>query len=153
MVLVQQVQGVATLALGGNPVSQFFDCNSTTGSNAIANLVWEKEGGNIRFAIQERSKRKRLDLVQSNGGPLLNYDDEGIYTCRDIVTGESVSLNVTGGKCLFQSNGCCLTLGGLHLKSPKFDRNLNTYLSCHNFSPLSSVQILLIPACCLLCVL
>ena len=43
--------------------------------------------------------------------------------------------------------------GGLHLKLPKFDRNLNTYLSCHNFSPLSSVQILLIPACCLLCVL
>ena len=32
-------------------------------------------------------------------------------------------------------------------------RNLNTYLSCHNFSPLSSVQILLISACCLLCVL
>ena len=25
--------------------------------------------------------------------------------------------------------------------------------SCHNFFPLSSVQILLIPACCLLCVL
>ena len=25
--------------------------------------------------------------------------------------------------------------------------------SCHNFSPLSSVQIFLIPACCLLCVL
>ena len=31
--------------------------------------------------------------------------------------------------------------------------NLNTYLSCHNFSPLSSVQILLILACCLLYVL
>ena len=31
--------------------------------------------------------------------------------------------------------------------------NLNTYLSCHNFFFLSSVQILLIPACCLLCVL
>ena len=42
--------------------------------------------------------------------------------------------------------------GGLHLKPPKFDRNLNIYLRCHNFPPLSSVQILLIPACCLLCV-
>ena len=40
-----------------------------------------------------------------------------------------------------------------HLKPPKFDWNLSTYLSSHNFSPLSSVQILLIPACCLLCVL
>ena len=29
----------------------------------------------------------------------------------------------------------------LHLKIPKFDRNLKTYLSCHNFPPLSSVQI------------
>ena len=43
--------------------------------------------------------------------------------------------------------------GGLHLKPPRFDRNFNTYLSCRNFFPLSSVQILLIPACCLLCVL
>ena len=32
-------------------------------------------------------------------------------------------------------------------------RNLNTYLSCHTLFTLSSVQILLIPACCLLCVL
>ena len=38
-------------------------------------------------------------------------------------------------------------------ETTKFDRNLNTYLSCHNFFPLSSVQILFIPACCLLCVL
>ena len=97
---VQQVQGVATLALGGNPVSQFFDCNSTTGSNVIANLVWEKEGGNIRFAVTTRSNTKRLDLAQPNGGPVLDYQDEGIYTCRDMATGESVSLNVTGGKCL-----------------------------------------------------
>ena len=43
------------------------------------------------------------------------------------------------------SNFC--SLRGLHLKPPKFD------LSCHNFPPLSSVQILLLPACCLLCVL
>ena len=40
--------------------------------------------------------------------------------------------------------------GGLELKPKK---KLNTYLSCHNFFFLSSVQILLIPACCLLCVL
>ena len=30
--------------------------------------------------------------------------------------------------------------GGLHLKPLKFDRDLNTYLSCHNFFPLSPVQ-------------
>ena len=27
------------------------------------------------------------------------------------------------------------------------------FCNCHNFSPLSSVQIIIIPACCLLCVL
>ena len=37
-------------------------------------------------------------------------------------------------------------------ETTKFDRNLNTNLSCHNFFLLSSEQIFLIPACCLLCV-
>ena len=36
---------------------------------------------------------------------------------------------------------------------PIYLRNLNTISSCHNFPPLSSVQILLILPCCLLCVL
>ena len=40
--------------------------------------------------------------------------------------------------------------GGLHLKPPKFE---HTFVARHNFFPLSSVQIRLIPACCLLCVL
>ena len=31
---------------------------------------------------------------------------------------------------------------------PKFD----FFCPCHNFFPLSSVQIIIIPACCLLCV-
>ncbi len=31
--------------------------------------------------------------------------------------------------------------------TPETTRNLNTFLSCHNFFSLSSVQILLIPAC------
>ena len=32
-------------------------------------------------------------------------------------------------------------------------KKLNTICTCHNFFPLSSVQIIIIPACCLLCVL
>ena len=36
---------------------------------------------------------------------------------------------------------------------PEITKSLSTYLSCHNFFSLSSVQIFLIPACCLLCVL
>ena len=35
-----------------------------------------------------------------------------------------------------------------------FLRNLHFFFcTCHNFFPLSSVQIIIIPACCLLCVL
>ena len=42
---------------------------------------------------------------------------------------------------------------GLYLKPPETTKKLSTYLSCHNFFPLSSVQIIIVPACCLLCVL
>ena len=42
-----------------------------------------------------------------------------------------------------------LSQGGLHHLLPKFEH----ICSCQNFPPLSFVQILLIPACCLLCVL
>ena len=34
-----------------------------------------------------------------------------------------------------------------------FSENLIFFSPCHNFFPLSSVQINIIPACCLLCVL
>ena len=40
--------------------------------------------------------------------------------------------------------------GGLHLKPPKFE---HIFVAVITPPPLSSVQILLIPACCLLCVL
>ena len=43
--------------------------------------------------------------------------------------------------------------GGLYLKPSETTKILSTYLSCHNFFPLSSVQIIIVPACCLLCVL
>ena len=42
---------------------------------------------------------------------------------------------------------------GFNLTGPETPPKMNTYLSCHNFFSLSSVQIFLIPACCLLCVL
>ena len=40
--------------------------------------------------------------------------------------------------------------GGLY---PKTNEIVTNICSCHNFFPLSSVQIIIIPACCLLCVL
>ena len=36
---------------------------------------------------------------------------------------------------------------------PKTNEIVTHICSCHNFFPLSSVQIIIIPACCLLCVL
>ena len=54
-----------------------------------------------------------------------------------------------------------VTLMSCHLELPKkeedytiFSRNLYFFFCpCHNSFPLSSVQIIIIPACCLLCVL
>ena len=43
-----------------------------------------------------------------------------------------------------------MTYGGLHHFSLKFALFFGT---CHNFFPLSSVQLIIIPPCCLLCVL
>ena len=37
--------------------------------------------------------------------------------------------------------------------TPETNEIVTLICSCHNFFPLSSVQILFIPACCLLCVL
>ena len=57
----------------------------------------------------------------------------------------SITINVLGTPALH-----------LHLwgGTGPFTTEILTHIcSCHNFFPLSSVQILLIPACCLLCVL
>ena len=43
--------------------------------------------------------------------------------------------------------------GGGELQEKKSVKKLTTICTCHNFFPLSSVQIIIIPACCLLCVL
>ena len=48
------------------------------------------------------------------------------------------------------SHFTCLLSGGLYLKPPKFE---HIFVAVITFFPLSFVQILLIPACCLLCVL
>ena len=45
---------------------------------------------------------------------------------------------------------CFYLLGGT---TPETNEIVTHICSCHNFFPLSSVQILFIPACCLLCVL
>ena len=88
---VSPVQGIVALGLGGlgSTTRQYLDCNGI--NNAIANLQWSSDnGGSITTAA--RSNALRLDLSSAD------EQDEGIYTCRDTVTGDSVSINVTGGE-------------------------------------------------------
>ena len=50
----------------------------------------------------------------------------------------------------YQKLSVPLLSGGTIPKTNEIEKNI---CSCHNFFPLSSVQIIFIPACCLLCVL
>ncbi len=88
--VVVQVQGVVLLKLGGNPVSQFLDCNGT--QNNVTNLVWRKDNAETRFSVAARSTGLRLDLTNAQ------VSDEGVYMCVDTVTGDSVPINVAGCK-------------------------------------------------------
>ena len=88
---------MAVLDLGGTGVmvNHSFDCNTTTGS--VDNLHWEREDGNqSRFPQYNFMNRWRLDMAPGSDSPVDNVDT-GIYICRDNVTGESVSINITGG--------------------------------------------------------
>ena len=56
---------------------------------------------------------------------------------------------------LLQLEGYKLIASKWHLRGyyTIFPEICKFFCTCHNFSPLSSVQIIIIPACCLLCVL
>ena len=89
--VVSPVQGVVALGLRGlgSTTRQYLDCNGT--NNALRNLQWSNDnGGSITTA--SRINALRLDLSMADD------QDEGIYTCRDSVTGDTVSINVTAGE-------------------------------------------------------
>ena len=91
--IVSPVQGLVALGLGGGggtPTRQYLDCNGT--SNAVGNLQWNRDSGVISLTISARMRELRLDLSSADD------QDEGIYTCMDTVTGDTVSINVTGGE-------------------------------------------------------
>ena len=60
--------------------------------------------------------------------------------------GELTGCGLTGYSLVSGGGG-----GGVSQFPPKFAHF--SFCTCHNFFPLSSVQIIIIPACCLLCVL
>ena len=100
-VYLDLVEGVAVLNLGGPIISHFFDCHTDIG--APEDLVWTREGGTQRFPTSlatlvldgELHTILRMDLAPS-GAPA-GYPDVDIYTCSDTETGESTSVNITGG--------------------------------------------------------
>ncbi len=90
----EDIEGVAALDLGGTTqINQYFDCIST---NGVTNLVWERDGGAVRFPSQVRDNELRLNMAPDNADPV-DYPDLDVYTCRDTVTGDRKSINVTGG--------------------------------------------------------
>ena len=100
-VYLDLVEGVAVLNLGGPIISHFFDCHTDIG--APEDLVWSREGGTQRFPTgvldvifdEEILRILRMDLAPP-GAPV-GYGDVDIYTCSDTETGESTSVNITGG--------------------------------------------------------
>ena len=69
--MLEEVEGVVALALGGIIASQFLDCTGTQISGF--NLEWRRENGVLDFPIQTRSQAKCLDLSSAQ------YSDKG-YT-------------------------------------------------------------------------
>ena len=67
-----------------------------------------------------------------------------------LATGKNMAINIDCLKLNAADDMFGAIQGG---PTPETNEIVTLICSCHNFSPLSSVQILFIPACCLLCVL
>ena len=100
-VTLQTVEGVAVLNLGGPVISQFFDCHTANGMPA--DLVWSRNGGTQRFptgvteVVLDGEIVRNLRMDMAPAGAPVGYPDVDIYTCSDTGTGESASVNITGG--------------------------------------------------------
>ena len=91
---------------GGASASHFFDCHTEVGTPS--DLTWSRENGLQRFPTESASiivngqnlTTLRLDMAPP-GEPNVRNADTGIYTCRNTQTGQSASLNITGGASTF----------------------------------------------------
>ncbi len=95
-----EVEGVTVLNLGSS-IIHYFDCIST---NGVTNLVWERDGGAVRFPLEVRNNNElRLNMAPDNADPV-DYPDLDVYTCRDTATGDRKSINITGGTANYEAN-------------------------------------------------
>ena len=100
-VALETVEGVAVLNLGGPVTSHYFDCHTDVG--APEDLVWSREGDTQRFPtsvidiVFDEVPLRTLRMDMAPLGAPVGYPDVDIYTCSDTETGESTSVNITGG--------------------------------------------------------
>lgn len=97
-VVTSNVVGVAALDLGTADQFHYFDCETTAGT--FRDLLWERESVTIRFPAFDFNGRLRLNMAPDNEEPV-GYSDLDIYTCRNTVTSERISINITGGLHLY----------------------------------------------------
>lgn len=88
--------GVAVLYLDSpNTLEHRFDCQSDEGS--VSDLLWQRLDGINRFPTYPVGSQLRLDMAPENESQA-NSSDLGVYVCRNTLTRESMSLNITGGQ-------------------------------------------------------
>ena len=90
--------GLATVELEGsldNRPSYYFDC--VTDLNNGSGLVWTRQSAENRFevvAIPGNMTGKRLDATR----PSIESQDLDVYTCKDTLSDEAISVNITDCK-------------------------------------------------------
>ena len=101
IVTIVEVRDVTVLNIGSS-FRHFIDCASTEGT--ASDLVWEKNEGTQRFPVTTESYNyegvpfltRRMNFAPNNV-PKFKQNDVGVYTCMSNVTGDMLSINITGG--------------------------------------------------------
>ena len=81
----------------GSGVNHFFDCATTEGTTS--DLTWEKNEGIQRFPITTENYNYEGEPISTLRMDFYNagFSDVGDYTCMNTVSGEILSINITGG--------------------------------------------------------
>ncbi len=87
---VNEVVGVTVLNLVDGEINHFLLCRGSV----VTNLVWEREGRKPPFITSINVEDLVMDLEEAN---TIKQEDLDVYTCRDTVTRDRKSINITGG--------------------------------------------------------
>ena len=124
-----EVRGVTVLNIGSN-FRHFIDCATTEGTANY--LVWEKNEGTQRFPVTTENynyegvqlSTRRMDFAPNNA-PAVGHNDVGVYTCDNTITGEMLSINISGGTYIITMYTQVLHFPlGLHATSPPLPSSL-----------------------------